>query len=390
MYLYLACHPHLSQNNASNPKGFYRMNKARSIKQNALPDALPNFRNLGITLRILVLSTGLVSLLAVMQANGWADLPVRMLNIASAFAPVLLVSLLILWAAQPRLRVLPYRIGVQAVGALVLLLTLITHRIGVWLFGMPEGGYFYDALRYGLFALLVSAILLFYFWLRAQVLSRALHEARLQVLRARIRPHFLFNTINTVLSMIRAQPKQAEEALEHMADMFRMAMSETQDLVPIHREIQLSKQYVALEQMRMGERLNVNWQIEDIPDDALIPPLLLQPLLENAMYHGIEPLPEGGSVNVMLRRKGDELQIRVDNPCTVQQGGRQDVGDVTGTYAQQKMEQRRLHPGNKMALRNIRERLALLFDAEARYEVEAGKDYYRVEIFMPYVTELPT
>ncbi|HEY0665480.1 MAG TPA: histidine kinase [Gallionella sp.] len=365
------------------------MNKARSIKQNGLPDALPNFRNLGITLRILVLSTGMVSLLAVMQANGWADLPVRMMNIASGFAPVLLVALLVLWTAQPRLKRLPYRRGVQAVGAVVLLLTLLTHRIGTWLFGVPEGGYLYDALRYGLFALLVCAVLLFYFWLRAQVLSRALHEARLQVLRARIRPHFLFNTINTVLSMIRAQPKQAETALENMADMFRMAMSETQDLVPIHREIQLSKQYVALEQMRMGERLNVNWQLEDIPDDALIPPLLLQPLLENAMYHGIEPLPEGGSVNVMLRRKGDELHIRVDNPCTVQQGGRQDVGDVTGTYAQQKMEQRRLHPGNKMALRNIRERLALLFDAEARYEVETGKDYYRVEIFMPYVTELP-
>jgi two-component system sensor histidine kinase AlgZ len=365
------------------------MNKSRSIKQNVLPDALPNFRNLGITLRILVLSTGMASLLAIMQAGGWADLPQRMMDIATGFTPVLLGSLLLLWFAQPRLKSLSYRRGVQAVGALVLLLTLFVHHLGRSVFGTTGGDYFYDAMRYGLFALIVCAILLFYFWLRSQILSHALHEARLQVLRARIRPHFLFNTINTVLSMVRAQPKQAETALENMADMFRVAMSETQDMVPIHREIQLSRQYVSLEQMRMGERLNVNWQIENIPDDALIPPLLLQPLLENAMYHGIEPLPEGGSVNVTLRRKGDELHIRVENPCAVQHASRQDVGDVTGSYAAQKMEQRRLHPGNKMALRNIRERLALLFDAEARYQVDYGKDYYRVEIVMPYVTELP-
>lgn len=365
------------------------MNKARSIKQNSLPDALPNFRNLGITLRILVLSTALVTLLAIMQAGGWSDLPLRMLAIATAFTPVLLGSLLLLWLAQPRLKNLPYRRGVQVVVTLVVLLTLSIHHAGRIPFGTPDGNYFFDALRYGLFALLVCAILLFYFWLRAQILSRALHEARLQVLRARIRPHFLFNTINTVLSMVRAQPQQAEEALEHMADMFRTAMSETQDMVPINREIQLSKQYVSLEQMRMGERLKVEWQIQDIPDDALIPPLVLQPLLENAMYHGIEPLPEGGSVNVMLRRKGDELHIRVENPCKVQPASRQDVGDVTGTYAAHKLEQQKLHPSNKMALRNIRERLTLLFDAEARYQVESGKDYYRVEIVMPYVTEMP-
>jgi len=106
--------------------------------------------------------------------------------------------------------------------------------------------------RYGLFSVIVCAILLLYFWLRSQVLSLALHDARLQVLRARIRPHFLFNTINTVLSMLRTQPGQAETALESMADLFRTAMLDTQDLVPIHREIQLSKQYVALEQLRMG------------------------------------------------------------------------------------------------------------------------------------------
>jgi len=209
-----------------------------------------------------------------------------------------------------------------------------------------------------------------YFRWRSQVLSRALHEARLQVLRARIRPHFLFNTINAVLGIVRTQPRQAEAALQDMADLFRMAMSDAQDLVPLRQEIELSKQYIALEQLRMGERLRVDWQIQDMPDDAVIPPLLLQPLLENAVYHGIEPLPQGGSITVALHRSGDELRLRVENP-------RASNGAAP-------------HAGNKMALQNIRERLALLFDVEARYKVESGKDFYRVEITLPYMKEKTT
>src|SRR5665647_2602651 len=153
-----------------------------------------------------------------------------------------------------------------------------------------SGDPYFNVLRGEFISVSMCTLLLMYFRLRAQVLSRALEDARLQVLRARIRPHFLYNTINAVLGIVRAQPKQAETALEDMADLFRMAMSDAHDLVPLGREIQLSKQYVALEQMRMGDRLRVDWQIQDVPDDVLIPPLLLQPLLENAVYHGIEPL----------------------------------------------------------------------------------------------------
>ncbi len=174
---------------------------------------------------------------------------------------------------------------------------------------------YFDEARYALLSMLVCAILLLYFRLRARMLSRALHEARLQVLRARIRPHFLFNTINAVLGIVRTQPKQAETALEDMADLFRMAMSDARDLVPLSREIKLSKQYIALEQLRMGERLSVEWQMHDVPEKALIPPLLLQPLLENAVYHGIETLPQGGSIKIVLRRSGDELRLTVENPC---------------------------------------------------------------------------
>jgi len=341
------------------------MNKVHSIKQNPLTNALPNFRNLGVTLRILLASNGLALLQALLQANGWEDVPLRMMQIVTLLTPVLLTSLLLLWAAQPWLNRLTYWRGALVVNTLAAALTLFIYYLGGELYQPPgyEDRYF-DAVRYVLLSVIVCGILLMYFRLRSRVLSHALHDARLQVLRARIRPHFLFNTINAVLGIVRTQPHQAEAALEDMADLFRMAMTDTQDLVPLQQEIQLSKQYIALEQLRMGERLRVDWQIQDIPNDALIPPLLLQPLLENAVYHGIEPLPQGGKINIVLRRKGDELLIKVENPR------------VPNNIA--------LHAGNKMALQNIRERLGLLFDVEARYKVESGNDFYHVEITLPY------
>ncbi|MFZ3019567.1 MAG: histidine kinase [Gallionella sp.] len=344
------------------------MNEARSIKQNPLPDALPNFRNLGVTLRILLICNGLALLQAVLQANAWSEVPQRMMQIATLLAPVLLTGLLLLWLVQPWLARLPYALGVLAVSALAAALTLATYYFGGELYSQPGyGDAGFGAVRYALLSLTASTILLMYFRWRSQVLSRALHDARLQVLRARIRPHFLFNTINAVLSVVRAQPRQAETALEDMADLFRMAMGEEHDLVPLIQEIQLCKQYLALEQLRIGERLQANWQMNDIPDDVMIPPLLLQPLLENAVYHGIESLPQGGVITVALRRNGDELLIEVENPC-----------------ARRAVEP---HPGNRMALQNIRERLALLFDVEASYRVERGDDRYRVEIVMPYIRE---
>jgi two-component system, LytTR family, sensor histidine kinase AlgZ len=345
------------------------MNNPPSIKQNARPDALPNFRNLGVTLRILLLSIGLALLQAILLANTWSDVAQRMLQIATLLTPVLLTSLMLLWLAQPRLNRLPYWQGVLAVMTLAVTMTLAIYTFGGELYFQPgsDDGYF-DVARYVFLSALVCGVLLLYFRLRTHVLSLSLDDARLQVLRARIRPHFLFNTINAVLGIVRTQPKRAETALEDMADLFRMAMSGEQDLVPLGHEIQLSKQYVALEQMRMGERLQVDWQINGVPDDALIPPLLLQPLLENAVYHGIEPLLQGGCIKIELRHSGDRMQINVENPCPERVAVP--------------------HRGNMIALSNIRERLDLLFDVEASYQVERGKDFYRVEIIFPYVSSV--
>ncbi|MDD2915343.1 MAG: histidine kinase [Gallionella sp.] len=348
------------------------MNNPRSIKQNAWADALPNFSNLGVTLRILLVCTGLALLQALLQAGSWNEVPLYMMQIASLLTPVLLSSLLLLWVLQPWLNRLAYWHGVLAVNVLVVALTLLAYYLVGELYH-PSGRHdvWLDTLRYALLAVLVCCTLLMYFRWRSRILSHALHDARLQVLRARIRPHFLFNTINAVLGIVRAQPKQAEAALEDMADLFRMAMTDVQDLVPLRQEIRLGKQYVALEQLRMGERLQVDWQMQNVPDDALIPPLLLQPLLENAVYHGIESLSQGGSITVAVSYSGNTVRIKVDNPR---------APDSAAAHT----------GGHKMALQNIRERLALLFDAEARYQVASGKDHYRVEIKLPYVKEKKT
>lgn len=372
------------------------MNNPRSIKQNARRDALPNFRNLGILLRILLISNVLAVLQAVLLANSWADVPQRMLQIAALLTPVLFCSLLMLWVAQPWLNRLPYRQGAAATIAIAVAFTLSVYEYGGELYDSSgRSEQYFEEVRYALLAVLVSGLLLLYFKLRARMLSRALHEARLQVLRARIRPHFLFNTINAVLGIVRTQPRQVETALEDMADLFRMAMSDARDLVPLNREIQLSKQYIALEQLRIGERLNVDWQMQDIPEVALIPPLLLQPLLENAVYHGIEALPQGGTIRILMQRSGDELRLTVENPClehSTQAAETMEHPARKGHELESPAMRDRGNGGqrnNKMALMNIRERLDLLFDAEASYRVEHGKDYYRVLIVLPYIKERP-
>ena len=344
------------------------MNKPRSIKQNAYPDALPDFRNLGVALRILLLSNAFALFKAVIDGSNWGEVLAHLIESASLLTPVLLSSLLLLWLAQPQLKRWRYAQASVVISLAVMLLTLAIFNFSGDLFEpVDDDDRRFDAMQYALLAILVSQMLLFYFRWRAQVLSQALHAARLQVLRARIRPHFLFNTINAVLSIVRKQPKQAETALEDMADLFRMAMSEAKDLVPLRQEIKLSEQYLALEKLRMGERLQIAWQIDEAAMDALLPPLLLQPLLENAVYHGIETLRLGGQINIALRRTGKQLNLTIVNPC-------QPV-DVSH------------HMGNKLALKNIRERLELLFDVEASYQVDALRDSYKIAITLPYLQE---
>lgn len=216
------------------------------------------------------------------------------------------------------------------------------------------------------FAFVISAITLYYFNLHQRAYSPAIDEARLQALQARIQPHFLFNCINAVLSLIRNQPKQAETALEDMADLFRVLMADNRDLVPLAQEIALCRQYLALEKLRLDERLIIQWQIDNMPPDALIPPLLLQPLIENAVYHGIEPLATGGTITIQIYSKYNEVHLVLTNPYNL-------------------INPR--HNGNKMALKNIKERLTLHFDLEASLKSSQSNGQYQVHITLPHTTK---
>ncbi len=321
---------------------------------------IPNVRNLGIALRILLIVNLALALAALIQSHGLAGF-LQQLTSTSAFAqPVLLISLFLLYGSYPLLARLSYTRGVAAILTLALLSTagIYSFFAQFWIFSdLPS------LTRSLLYTLIISGITLYYFNLHHRAYSPAVAEARLQALQARIRPHFLFNSLNAVLSLIRSQPKQAETALEDMADLFRVLMADNRDLVPLAQEIALCRQYLALEKLRLDERLAIQWKIDDIPPDTLVPPLILQPLLENAVYHGIEPLSKGGTVTIQIYTEQNQVHLVLKNPCSTQNNH---------------------HQGNKMALNNIKERLTLHFDLEASLKSRQANGEYEVHITLPY------
>lgn len=325
------------------------------------PSRIPNLRNLGITLRILLIVNAALAMAAFILSSGLNGFVQRITDISALAQPMLLISLFLLYGCHPLLAKLGYYQGIVAIFGIVLLSTAGVHAgfSLFWIFNeqLPP------LTRVLSYALILTFTTLYYFYLYQRAYSPAIAEARLQALQARIRPHFLFNSLNAVLSLIRKQPKQAETALEDMADLFRVLMADNRDLVPLAQEIALCKQYLALEKLRLDERLNVVWKIDDISQDALVPPLLLQPLLENAVYHGIEPLAKGGEITVQIYTRQDTVHIALTNPCSAH-----------GNH----------HNGNKMALANIKERLALHFDLEASLKSKLTNNEYEVHIMLPY------
>lgn len=329
-----------------------------SIRHFPATHPLPDWRNFGVMLRVLLGVNGLALLAALVQAGDIGKWLGSYLQMAAVVEPLLLVELGLLSLARNALWRLPLRLGQACVVGLAGVLAAVLFFYARSL-SLVEAGV---AARAVLLAMATAGLLLAYFELRSRALSPAQAEARLAALNARIRPHFLFNSLNAVLSLIRARPQQAEAALESLSDLFRAAMRDPGELVSLADEIDLGRQYLELEKLRLGERLHVDWQLVGVPMDLPIPPLMLQPLLENAVYHGIEPSPEGGAVTVAIRQVGEELRIVISNPT---------AGQLPHAA------------GNQMALANIRERLALYYDLEARLETEAGDHRYDVRITLP-------
>ncbi|HEY0268334.1 MAG TPA: histidine kinase [Methyloradius sp.] len=336
---------------------------------NRLSIRLPDFRNLGICLRIIVIMNLLALFGAIFEANDPSEVLTKFTQVLALLQPILLLTILLLYVIYPYLLKLSYRWSTAFVVLLSIMATSGVHFIGSLILGpdaMPS------LVRAWILAATMSGLVLYYLNLRQRALTPAIAEARLQALQARIRPHFLFNSINAVLSLVRSQPARAETALEDLADLFRVLMADNRDLVPLADEISLSRQYLSLEKLRLDERLNIAWQIENMPPDALIPPLVLQPLLENAVYHGIEPMPAGGEITIKIYTHRDEVHLILSNPFSKQASP---------------------HNGNKMALSNIKERLSLHFDAEAVLTSQvlgqnSQDQHYEVHIVIPYKKNL--
>lgn len=325
--------------------------------------ALPDFRNLGVILRVTLLAEVLRLLSTIVIAPDLAGAYAQFTAQGLLYEPAILISLVALYALAPLIRRISYVAGVVSILVMVVAIVLVL-QLGLRMLlpgQLPE-----SLLRNALLAVMVSGTLLAYLNWRHLRLSPSLAESRLMALQARIRPHFLFNTLNSVLGLIREDPKRAEAMLENLADLFRAVMADSRALVPFSQELELAKAYVAIEEIRFGARLRVNWSCDNAPADALVPPLLLQPLVENAVLHGVAPLEAGAQISVEAYEDERNLMVFVRNPVP---------------------EDAQIREGNRIALDNIRERLALHFDVEARLKVDTVNGEFVVSVRLPIKRE---
>lgn len=333
---------------------------------------IPDCCNIGVVFRTLLAVNGFALLLSLSHTAGLVANVDEFVALSILLEPACLASLLALCGLRRIVRTVPpfgQRIACALVPAAVT--GVVIHLIES---NDLMAGSFSRHTNMAAMALagLIGIVTQHYFELRARAFSPALAEARLQALQARIRPHFLFNSLNAVLSLIREEPKQAEAALEDLADLFRVSMRDARDIVTLEDEIRLCRQYLSIEKIRLGERLQVEWDSAGAGDAVLrkarVPALLLQPILENAVHFGVEPATEPVLIRIQIRRSIDRIEIAVINPVPDQ--------DPNDALTQQ---------GNRMALENIRQRLAVLHDVEAELTTALVHGRFEVRLRFPYV-----
>jgi two-component system sensor histidine kinase AlgZ len=281
------------------------------------------------------------------------------------------------WLARKTLRsAVAWTLAMMAGVALVL--SEVVYWLGrAWLERLGASSDLFPQLHMGfvlpnvLIAVVVGALMLRYFYVAQQWRQSVELEARsrIRALQARIRPHFLFNSLNTIASLTRSDAVQAEAAIEDLADLFRVSLSDSRAQIALREEIDVARTYQRIEQLRLGERLEVQWDIAGLPSEALVPSLLLQPLLENAIGHGIERLPGGGTVQVRGRVADDSIVLEVRNPAPI----------ASAAAAPRR--------GHGIALDNIRQRLELAFPGRSAVEVDAGAGQYCVRLRFPLLRE---
>ena len=253
-----------------------------------------------------------------------------------------------------------------------LLISEVVYQLGSWFeLGIPSELFPYGhasfLIRTAAITCIVALLTLRYFhvaaeWRRSVQLES---QARYRALQARIRPHFLFNSMNTIAELTRSDAERAEAAVQDLADLFRASLSEARNLITWQEELTIAKLYQRIEQLRLGERLQVVWNVADIPARAQLPSLLIQPLLENAVYHGIETLPPGGSIHIDGQVIDEHIELTVSNPI------------APGALKRN---------GHGIALDNIRQRLQLAWPQQTDVQLEQLPDAYRVTLRFPCQT----
>ncbi|MEE2781748.1 MAG: sensor histidine kinase [Pseudomonadota bacterium] len=268
------------------------------------------------------------------------------------------------WLATTHLRV-----GVTLAFLIVQLVTVMVGLGAEWAFAI-EGNIFVRMGSQLAVSSIITGLLLRYFYvqqrLRAQ--ERAELQSRIQALQSRIRPHFLFNSMNIIASLIAVDPDTAEAVVEDLSELFRASLNDAGGQVPITDELNLCERYLRIEGLRLGDRLNMDWRIQETDHTALIPLLTLQPLLENAIYHGIQPLPEGGTIVVELKYVEDMVHIRIENPIPPDGNKRESEG-------------------NQMALQNIRSRLSVLYGHRAGLSAGSFDGRFVTSLHLPKMTD---
>ncbi|MEM9620963.1 MAG: histidine kinase [Pseudomonadota bacterium] len=283
---------------------------------------------------------------------------------------VALLSAACLCGLRQFLTRLPLGLGAGILFAVVLIVTtavgllsesLVDRGPGVWsrIFGQL------------IIAGIITGLLLRYFYVqqRLRQQEQAELQSRIQALQSRIRPHFLFNSMNIIASLIATDPDTAEAVVEDLSELFRASLNEAGNQVALVDELDLCERYLRIEQLRLGERLQLDWQVEQPDGSAQIPLLTLQPLLENAIYHGIQPLPEGGTIELHLDVQGEDVVVVITNPVPAE-------------------SQQHESTGNRMALENIRSRLRVLYGQRASLQTREMAGRFVTELRFPKMPEI--
>ena len=336
------------------------------------PHWLPDFCSLPVLFAVMVVAELLALVVLIAPSDETRPLLPRLAT-ASLFVQWLaLVCAVCLCKLRPWLRRLTPWFGIAATYTLMLTVTVLgsalvfelDHQLGLGL-TLPTQFEARFIWRSAALCALIAAALLRYFFVLQQWRARVRAEAkaRFDALQARIRPHFLFNSMNTIASLIRVRPAEAETAVENLSDLFRAALgNDAAAQSTLGEELDLVRRYLAIEKLRLGERLQLQMEVAELPADMLLPPLLLQPLVENAIYHGVQQLPQGGTVAIRGHCDGKTVVIEIRNPCPPQRAATR----------------------HGVALANTRARIEYHFGARGKLTVESGAEEFVCMVTLPY------